>query len=393
MTSARSRLGTAGTKLDVESAVTDQVQHDPEQLLRLLAEQAEEHALLLLDRDGVITWWGGGAALIFGMERSAALGRPFAVLFTKEDAAAGMPDYEMAVARANGTAENDRWMGRPDGSRFWAAGVLTALRDQRGELLGFGKIIRNRTDLREQLDTVRNQLRAASDANYQKDVFLSTLSHELRNPLAPLSNAVQLIRITSPRQADLEPLLKIIDRQIDNLRRLVDDLLDISRVGVGKIELKLERVSLHEVVERAVESTRPLVRERRHVLDVIMPAAAIMFEADSTRLEQVFTNLIQNAAKYTPEGGHIWVKGTTEGPEAVVHVQDNGMGIPHDMLPRIFDLFTQVETSRPQAQGGLGIGLSLVKTMVTLHGGSVQVHSDGEGKGSEFTVRLPLTPH
>lgn len=372
--------------------MADQLRHDPGQLLRLLAEQAEEHALLLLDPDGVISWWGGGAEVIFGMEKAEAVGRPFAVLFTKEDAAAGMPDYEMAVARANGTAENDRWMGRPDGSRFWAAGVLTALRDPNGELLGFGKILRNRTDLREQLDTVRNQLKAATDANYQKDVFLSTLSHELRNPLAPLSNAVQLIRISSRRQADLEPLLKIIDRQIDNLRRLVDDLLDISRVGVGKIELKLERVSLHEVVQRSVESTRPLIRERRHVLDVIMPAAPIVFEGDSTRLEQVFTNLIQNAAKYTPEGGHIWVKGTTEGPEAVVHVQDTGVGIPHDMLPRIFDLFTQVETSRPQAQGGLGIGLSLVKTMVALHGGSVQVHSDGEGKGSEFTVRLPLQP-
>jgi PAS domain S-box-containing protein len=368
------------------------IQHNPEHLLRLLAEQAVEHALLLLDSDGVITWWGGGSEFIFGLTSDEVVGRPFSLLFTPEDAAAGIPDYEMAVARANGTAENDRWMGRPDGSRFWATGVLIALRDEGGQLLGFGKIIRNRTDLREQLDTVRNQLKASSDANYQKDVFLSTLSHELRNPLAPLSNAVQLIRITSPRQADLEPLLKIIDRQIDNLRRLVDDLLDISRVGVGKIELKQERVSLHEVIQRAVESTRPLVRERRHMLDVIMPAAPIVFEADSARLEQVFTNLIQNAAKYTPEGGHIWVKGTTEGPEAVVHVQDNGIGIPHDMLPRIFDLFTQVEASRPQAQGGLGIGLSLVKTMVTLHGGSVQVHSDGEGKGSEFTVRLPLRP-
>jgi signal transduction histidine kinase len=296
----------------------------------------------------------------------------------------------MAVANANGTAENDRWMARPDGSRFWAAGVLTALRDENGRLLGFGKILRNRTDLREQLDTLRNQVQASTNVNDRKDVFLSTLSHELRNPLAPLTNAVQLIRLRNPRQPDLEPLLKIIERQVDNLRRLVDDLLDLSRVGAGKIELKLEPVAIHDVIHRAIESARPLIRDRRLKLDVLLPAAPIFVDADPSRLEQVFVNLIQNAAKYTPEGGNVWIKGTTEGPEAVVHVQDNGIGIPHEMLPRIFDLFTQVESSRPQSQGGLGIGLSLVKTLVTAHGGSVQVNSPGPGKGSEFSVRLPL---
>ena len=281
-------------------------------------------------------------------------------------------------------------MGRQDGSRFWAAGVLTAVRDEGGRLLGFGKVLRNRTDMREQLDTLRNQAQALTDANYQKDAFLSTLSHELRNPLAPLSNAVQLIRLTSSNRPELEQPLKIIERQIDQLRRLVDDLLDVSRAGAGKIDLKKEMMSVQDVIERAVESTRSVVRERRHTLDVLFPAARIMVEADRSRLEQVFVNLIHNAAKYTPEGGNIWIKGSTEGPEAVLHVQDNGMGVPHEMLPRIFELFTQVESSRMHSQGGMGIGLSLVKTLVTLHGGSVQVHSDGEGKGSEFTVRLPL---
>jgi two-component system CheB/CheR fusion protein len=154
--------------------------------------------------------------------------------------------------------------------------------------------------------------------------------------------------------------------------------------------LKRETVAIHDVVHRAVESARPVVRERRHTLDVILPAAPIFLNADCARLEQVLVNLIHNAAKYTPENGRIWVKGATEGAEAVIQVQDSGIGIPHDMLPRIFELFTQVESSRPQSQGGMGIGLALVKTLVTLHGGSVQVHSDGEGKGSEFTVRLPL---
>jgi PAS domain S-box-containing protein len=362
----------------------------PEQLLRLLMDQMREHALLLVDPGGIITWWSGGAELVFGLDKREAVGRSFSILFTPEDQSAGIPDYELAVARTQGTAEDDRWMGRLDGSRFWATGVLTAARDGDGRVLGFGKVLRNRTDLREQLDTLRNQAQALTDANYQKDVFLSTLSHELRNPLAPLINAVQLIRLTADRP-ELDQLLKIIERQIAHLRRLVDDLLDMSRAGAGKIDLKKETVSIEEVIGAAVESLRPFVRERRHTLDVLFPSAPILVEADRERLEQVFVNLIQNAAKYTPEGGRIWIKGSTEGPEAVVRVQDSGIGIPHEMLPRIFELFTQVESSRPQSQGGMGIGLSLVKSLITLHDGSVQVHSDGEGKGSEFTVRLPLT--
>ena len=359
-----------------------------EWMLRLLAEQSPEQALLLLDPTGTITWLNSGAELVFGMQPDWAIGRPFSVLFTPEDRRAGIPDYEMAVARTQGTAENDRWMGRPDGSRFWATGLLTALRED-GRLVGFGKILRNRTDLREQLDTLRNQAQALAEALSQKDVFLSTLSHELRNPLAPLSNAFQLIRLTSTNRPELKEPLSIIERQIDHLKRMVDDLLDMSRSRAGKIELKKETVSIEDVVERAIESTRPIIRERRQTLDVIFPAVAIPVQADRARLEQVFVNLIHNAAKYTPEGGNIWIKGTTEGPDAVVHVQDSGIGIPHDMLPHIFELFTQVESSRTHSQGGMGIGLSLVKTLVNMHGGSVQVHSDGEGKGSEFTVRLP----
>lgn len=358
-------------------------------MLCLLAQQMREQALLLLDSVGTITWWSAGAELAFGLNGEEAVGRPFSILFTPEDQRVGIPDYEMTVARTKGAAENDRWMGRPDGSRFWASGILTAIRDEAGGLLGFGKVLRNRTDLREQLDTLRNQARALTEANYQKDVFLSTLSHELRNPLAPLSNAVQLIRLTANRP-ELDQPLKIIERQIQHLHRLVDDLLDVSRAAVGKIDLNIESLSVQEILEGALESTRPLIRDRHHTVHLIFPAVPILVEADRARLEQVFVNLIQNAAKYTPEDGNIWIKGTIEGPDAVVHVQDNGIGIPHEMLPRIFELFTQVESSRAQSQGGMGIGLSLVKTLVTLHGGSVQVHSDGEGKGSEFTLRLPL---
>jgi PAS domain S-box-containing protein len=359
-------------------------------LLRLLVEQTMEHAILLLDVDGRIVWWSPGAEGIFGIPSSEAIGQPASLIFTPEDIERGIPEQEIAIARANDAAEDDRWLARPNGSRFWAAGVMIALRDEDGQLLGFGKILRNRTDQREHTETLRNQVEAAHSANQHKDLFLSTLSHELRNPLAPLANAVEIIRAIASSKRELEHPLKIIERQVETLRRLVDDMLDLSRIGAGKVELKKEVAAIHDLLQQALESTGPLLRERQHRVDVLLPSSPIIVEADPDRVCQVFVNLINNAAKYTPAGGRIWVKGTTEGDEVVVHVEDTGIGIPHDMLPRIFDLFTQVETSRAQSQGGLGIGLSLVKNLVTLHGGSVQVRSDGPGKGSVFSVRLPL---
>lgn len=362
----------------------------PERLLRLLPEQTTEHAFLLLDPEGRIQWWSAGAEHIFGAPPDGAAGRPLAVLFPAEDVERGLPDLELAVARARGVCENDRWLVRSDGSRFWAVGATTALRDEHGDLLGFGKVIRNRTDLKEQLEALRNRAEASDALNRRKDVFLSTLSHELRNPLAPLSNAVQILRMSAPTTPEIEVPLRIIERQTESLRRLVDDLLDLARIGVGKVELEMRVVPLHDVLRRAVESTAPIVRDRGHDLDLLLPPAPIPIRADPNRLEQVFVNLIQNAAKYTPEHGRIWVQGTTEGKEAVVHVRDTGIGISHAMLPHVFDLFTQAETSRTRSHGGLGIGLSLVKDLVTMHGGSVQARSEGEGKGSEFVVRLPL---
>jgi PAS domain S-box-containing protein len=368
-------------------------EHEPrdlDRLLRLLAEQSDEHAIMFLDLEGRITWWSPGAERIFGMPASEIVGRHGSRLFTEEQVAEGVPEHELAVAARGSAAQDDRWLVRADGSRFWAIGVLLPLRDERGELIGFAKILRNRTDLKEQLESLRNQAEAAAAGNRRKDIFLSTLSHELRNPLAALTDAAEIIRLTAPESPDLDVPLRIINRQVENLRRLVDDLLDLSRINAGKIDLKMQEVKLQEIVERAVESTRPLIRERRHDLQLLLTSAPVYVAADPARLEQVFVNLLSNAAKYTPEGGKLWIKSSTEGREAVVHVEDTGIGIPPELLPRIFKLFTQVEASRPQSKGGLGIGLSLVKRLVTLHGGSVQVRSEGEGKGSQFTVRLPL---
>jgi two-component system CheB/CheR fusion protein len=283
-------------------------------------------------------------------------------------------------------------MLRKDGSRFWATGALISLRDPDGNLLGFAKIMRNRTDLKEQIETLRNYAVRMDQEARRRDVFLSTLSHELRNPLAPLANAVKIIGMSAPPSSEITYALRVIERQTDLLRRLVDDLLDVTRITEGKIELKRRLIPLHELVERAVDATAALVAERKHRLDVILPPAQIFLDVDPDRMSQVFVNLLTNAVKYTPAGGQIWVKATVEGQEVVTRFEDNGVGIPTDMLPRIFELFTQVESSQSLSQGGLGIGLSLVKDLVTLHGGSVQALSEGTGKGSNFVVRLPLGP-
>jgi two-component system CheB/CheR fusion protein len=245
--------------------------------------------------------------------------------------------------------------------------MSVALRDENDNLLGFGKIVRNRTDLKEQLEALRNEVKTLTSRDEQKNIFVATLSHELRNPLTPLSSAVQLLRKTAPATAALEYPIKLIERQVEFIQRLVDDLLDVTRITTGKIRLNKKAVALHEIIHRAVEAIQPLIEERDQNLQVLLPPMPIEFVADPDRLHQVFVNLMTNAAKFTPHEQTIWVKGTIEGEEVVVHVEDTGVGIPPAMLAGIFDLFTQVET--PLSHGGLGIGLSLVRNLVTLHGG------------------------
>jgi PAS domain S-box len=357
----------------------------------MFAQQTREHAIILLDSERRIAWWSPGAQEIFGHTAERIAGEPTARLFLPEDVERGLDKVELEVADAGDAAEDDRWQMRADGSRFWASGALVALRGETGEVLGYAKILRNRTDLREQIVALRNRVRELELEIERKDVFLTTISHELRNPLAPLSNAVRIIRTSSDTPAqDVEYGVRIIERQMALLERLVDDLLDMARLGAGKVQLQRERIALNGVLRQAFESTRALMEQRKHSVDLVLPEGQIFVDADADRLLQVFVNLMNNAAKYTPSGGQVWMHLTTEGHEAVVHVRDNGVGIPTDMLPKIFELFTQVESSRAYSQGGLGIGLALVKDFIALQDGTVTVRSDGEGKGSEFSVRLPL---
>jgi signal transduction histidine kinase/DNA-binding response OmpR family regulator len=227
------------------------------------------------------------------------------------------------------------------------------------------------------------------EADRQKNEFLSMLAHELRNPLAPIRNAVHVLRLQAEGRSDLDWARDVIDRQVKHLVRLVDDLLDVSRITCGKVRLQLEPVPLAAIVAEAVEASNPEIEAREHLLEVIVPPEAVWVQGDATRLAQVVTNLLNNAAKYTDPGGRIWLTVGQEDEAAVVRVRDTGVGIPPEMLSTVFNLFTQADRSLDRSQGGLGIGLTLVKRLVEMHGGSVEAHSAGAGRGSEFVVRLP----
>jgi PAS domain S-box-containing protein len=242
----------------------------------------------------------------------------------------------------------------------------------------------------EDVTALRERADELAEANRHKDEFLATLAHELRNPLAPIRNAVQYLGMEGLKEPDVRTARDVIARQVTVMVRLIDDLLDVSRISRNKLDIRKQRVDLAAVVESAVESSRPLIHQCGHELTVRLSPQPIHLDADPIRLAQVFLNLLNNAAKYTKRGGHIWLTTEREGSDGVVRVRDNGIGIPADMLARIFDMFAQVDRSLERSQGGLGIGLTLVRRLTEMHDGSIEAHSNGPDEGSEFVVRLPI---
>jgi signal transduction histidine kinase/ActR/RegA family two-component response regulator len=237
---------------------------------------------------------------------------------------------------------------------------------------------------------LRDREEALRETDRRKDEFLAMLAHEIRNPLAPIRTAVQLLRLKELPEAQRTNARDVIERQIEHLVRIIDDLLDVARITRGTITLQPARVDLAEVVARAVETSRPLIDSRRHELVVMLPDEPLNVFGDLTRLSQVLANLLNNAAKYTDPPGRIHVRVERDGGEAVLRVQDNGIGISREMLSRVFDLFAQADRTLERSSGGLGIGLALVRRLVEMHGGSVNAHSDGVGQGTEMVIRLPI---
>jgi len=351
------------------------------------AEQSASYAIFLIHEDHRVAWANPAARNIFGTETGDVVGRTLEQFFVPEDIAIGIPQHEFVVALSHGTAENDRWMRRADGSRFWASGMMAVLTDAGGEVIGFAKILRDRTEVKMEFETLRNRAEATAAAVCDKDRAIAVVAHEFRNPLSSVKLAAMALRKLSdaPRAHNA---LDIVDRNVDFAARMLDDLMDATRMTAGKVDLETEPLALHDVLAAAIDIARHRSGAGDRHIELLLPAGTIAFEADPRRIQQAFVNLIGNAIKYTADDGDIWVIGTQVGSKVMVRVKDTGVGIEPEMLERIFEMFAQAPT--PMVRDGLGIGLALVKQIVELHGGSVSANSEGTGKGSEFTVRLPL---
>lgn len=360
------------------------------EVFRLLVENVEDFAMCAMDLQGRIVYWNVGAVITTGYSEQEVLGRPLDFLFTDEDAGAGIPAQEIKAAAEHGRAEDERWHVRKDGARFWALGLLVAVHDDSGDLVGFGKILRDRTDIKEMQDALRNRATSLAQADEDKKVFLATLAHELRNPLSVLMNGVALIMRADSLER-IRATAQMMERQIVHSKRLVEDLLESARIGRNKLQLARAPIDIREVLPQAMENAIP--DPARHGLSVHceLPGTPIIVSGDRERLHQVFVNLLTNAAKFTKAGGRITATATKEGDEAVIRIEDTGVGIPPEKLPAIFELFSQVHSGPSDSARGLGIGLALTRDLVALHGGTIQARSSGKDAGSEFIVRLPLS--
>jgi signal transduction histidine kinase/ActR/RegA family two-component response regulator len=318
-----------------------------------------------------------------GLHRDAEdiVGRPIEEVIGHEAFRRLLPHFERVLA-GHEVRYEDQVDFQGIGPR-WIQAVYTPTYDERDVPDGWVAVVID-------VDERKRNEDALKQADRQKDEFLATLAHELRNPLAPVRNATQILRIKGPFTPEIEWARDVIDRQMQHMTRLVDDLMDVSRITRNRVELRRERVALARILHGAVETSRPLIDAMGHALTVNLPADPIELEADVTRLAQVFSNLLNNAAKFTERGGRIVVTAERQGSDVVVTVSDNGIGLPNDMLTSIFDLFTQVDRSLERSRAGLGIGLTMVKRLVEMHGGSVTASSEGLGRGSTFVVRLPV---
>ena len=356
-----------------------------EERFRLLVEGVKDYAIFMLDPGGHVVSWNLGAQKNKGYEASEIIGQHFSTFYPPEVAATGWPELELRHALRDGRFEDEGWRVRKDGSRFWASVVITALHDASGRHRGFAKVTRDLTE--------RRRVTALEDEGRRVTNFLAMLGHELRNPLAPISNALELLKREKTESAVVLHTRDIIGRQLRQMTRLVDDLLDVGRITSGKVHIESKPVRLRDAIAQGIEAVRPLIASKSQTLHFPLGEADPWIAGDNARVIQIVSNLIHNAAKFTQNGGNIHVSLSQAGTDADISVRDDGPGIQPKDLQRIFDLFVQGEQDMARSQGGLGLGLSLVQQLVTLHGGRVSAFSTGRaGEGSEFVVQFPTTP-
>ena len=355
----------------------------------LLATDAKEYAVFLFGLTGHLLCWNTGAEGLFGYHANEIIGQHFSRFFSPEDIVTGQPEHEIELALANGRADSICWQIRKDGSRFWCRATVTPLMDETKHVRSFARVMHDLTES-EAMAAQRTRADGLAEANRNKERFMALLSHELRSPLSPILNALSILGQMRTNDPIIEQAGNIIGRQVRVMARLVDDLLDVSRITSGKLRLSKEQTELRIVVNHAAEAVRSFMEARKHEFSVSLPTLPIWVYVDAGRLEQVVVNLLNNAAKYTDMGGLIRLSVNQEEHEAVIRVRDNGAGIAPESLPHIFELFTQVDDSLDRSCGGLGVGLALARNLVEMHDGRLQVVSAGLGKGCEFIIKLPI---
>lgn len=372
----------------IERARTEEALRESETLLRTIID-TEPECVKLMDRDGTLRLMNlAGLQMIEAEGMEQVVGKSVFGLIAAEDRAA-FEDMHRRIFQGESMMLQFAIVGLK-GTRRYMETHAVPLRDPEGEVVAHLAVTRDITERKRDEQELARRAAELAERDREKDEFLAMLAHELRNPLAPIMNAAQVLQARSAEDPPLHRQAVVIDRQARHMARLLDDLLDVSRITRNKIELRKQVLDFGATVEQAVEATRPLVQQRRHQLRVSIPPEPLYVDADPTRVHQVVGNLLNNAAKYTEPGGRIALAMEREGEEVVLRVSDTGIGIPPEFLPRVFDLFTQGDRSISRSESGLGIGLTMVQRLVQLHGGTVGAHSDGIGQGSEFTARWPL---
>lgn len=363
--------------------------YESERQNKLVIEGLKDVAILTTDTAGRITSWNSGAEKIIGYSDDEILGKPLSILFTSQDAEANIANHEIQLAAgAAGKARDNRWMRRKDGSIYWADSLLAPLYDETGTLQGFAKIINDQTTRKRLEEEIVRRADELAERDQAKDAFLAMLAHELRNPLGAVSNAVQVMQSIDGKRPELERPMTIAVRQIAHMSRLVNDLLDVARVTQGKITLKRKTLALDQIASNVARNLQARANQKNLALKV-QTDVDVRIEGDADRLEQIVSNLITNAIKYT-DAGEVRVRVTQVDDQAQLVVSDTGVGIEPELLPRIFDLFSQAQQSLARSEGGLGVGLTIVRQLVELHGGQVTAESRGRQTGSNFTVTFPL---
>ena len=363
-----------------ESKLAEEKLRESEERFRTMADSSPV-MIWVTDATGRIEFVNRSYLDFFGITRERAAQLEWSEIVHSDDReylqafSAALRDRQPLHARGR--------VKRHDGEWRWIASRGNPRLGPSGEVTGYVGSSADITELIKSQEAMR-------EADRRKDEFLATLAHELRNPLAPIRNSLHILRLNGETKPGTEQVYEMMERQVNQMVRLVDDLLEISRITRGQIELRKERISLTTVIQSAVEVSKPLIEDARHHLEISLPSETLIFEADPVRLEQIVSNLLNNAAKYTNPGGRICLAAYRESDSVVISVRDSGIGILPDMLPRIFEMFTQIEHSAGRTQGGLGIGLTLVRSLIEMHGGSIEAQSQGLGNGSEFIVRLPL---